>query len=263
MDRWKYFGITHRDHLVCNPTSSAKLDELVALLPLRSGSRVLDIACGKAELLLRIADRYDASGVGVDISPYEVEAARQRVATRGTENRIEIVESDGARYDVEPGSFDLAMCIGATWIWGGYRGTIEALKKIVVPGGLIVIGEPFKMQEPHEDYITAEPDFVPTLVTHADNVSIAQDAELTYLYALVSNQDDWDRYEGLQTRAAELYAMEHPDDPDVEELLTPQRRRGSLEVGEGHAELGDLPLQSAARLVKPLRQHPMTYPTHR
>ena len=223
MDRWKYFGITHRDHVVCNPTSSAKLDELVGLLPLQPQSRVLDIACGKAELLLRIADRHDASGVGVDISPYEYEAAKRRVATRGLESRIEIVELDGAKYDAEPHSFDLTMCIGATWVWGGYRGTIDALKKIVVPGGLIAIGEPFKMKEPHADYIAAEPEFVPTLVTHAENVVIAQEAGLTLLYALVSNPDDWDRYEGLQTLAAEQYALEHPDDPDVDELRKQRR----------------------------------------
>lgn len=219
MDRWKYFGITHRDHIVCNPTSSAKLDELVDLLPLQPQSRVLDIACGKAELLLRIADRHGATGVGVDISPYEFQAARQRVANRELASRIEIVESDGAEYDAEPGSFDMAMCIGATWVWGGFRGTIKALKKIVLPGGLIAIGEPFKMKEPHEDYIAADPEFLPTLVTHAENVAIAQDEGLTLLYALVSNQDDWDRYEGLQMRAAELYATEHPEDPDVDELL--------------------------------------------
>ena len=219
MDRWKYFGITHRDHIVCNPTSSTKLDELVDLLPLQRQSRVLDIACGKAELLIRIADRHDATGVGVDISPYEIEAAKQRVAARKFERRIEIVESDGAEYDIEPGSFDMAMCIGATWVWGGYRGTIAALKNVVVPGGLIAIGEPFKMNEPSKDYVAADPEFVPTLVTHAENVAMAQDEGLTLLYAVVSNRDDWDRYEGLQTRAAELYAAEYPEDPDVSELL--------------------------------------------
>ena len=29
MDTWKYYGITHADHLVCNPTSGERLDELV------------------------------------------------------------------------------------------------------------------------------------------------------------------------------------------------------------------------------------------
>ncbi len=224
MNRWKYFGITHRDHLVCNPTSSAKLDELVDLLPLSSDARVLDVACGKAELLLRIAEHHGSKGVGVDISRYETEAARQRVAARGAESCIEIVELDGAEYDAAPGTFDLAMCIGATWVWNGYRGTIEALKNVVVPGGLIAIGEPFKMTEPDAEYAAAEPDFVPSLVTHAENVAIAQEAGLTLLYAIVSNQDDWDRYEGLQTRAAVMYAAEHPEDPDVEELLKMRRQ---------------------------------------
>lgn len=228
MDIWKYFGITHRDHLVCNPTSSAKLDELVELLPLQPRSRVLDIACGKAELLLRIAERHGASGIGVDISPYEVKAARQRIAARELESRIEIVESGGAEYGAAPGSFDLAMCIGATWVWGGYRGTITALKKIAAPGGLIAIGEPFKMKEPSEDYVASDPEFVPTLVTHAENIAIAQGEGLTLLYSLVSNQDDWDRYEGLQTRAAELYVIEHPDDPDGEELLTRRHKDDTM-----------------------------------
>jgi SAM-dependent methyltransferase len=223
MDRWKYFGIAHRDHVVCNPTSSGKLDELVALIPLSPGSRVIDIACGKAELLLRIVGRYGATGVGVDISPYETEAARERVAARGLQDRVEIVDSDGAQYEAGAGSAELALCIGATWVWNGYVGTIEALKKMVVPGGLIAIGESFKVREPHPDYIAADPDFVPTLVTHAENVAIAQDQGLTFLYAVVSNQDDWDRYEGLQTRAAVLYAEEHPEDPDVEELLRIRR----------------------------------------
>jgi len=223
MDIWKYFGITHRDHIVCNPTSSEKLDELVKLLPLNAGARVLDIACGKAEFLLRILQQYDSTGVGVDISPYEVEEASRRAVTHNLEDQVEIIKSDGAEYNADPGSFDMVMCIGATWVWDGYLGTIEALKKIVVPGGLIAIGEPFKLKEPDSAYIATNPDFLQTQRTHAENIKVAQEAGLTLLYALVSNQDDWDRYEGMQTLAAETYALEQPDDLDVPELL--KRRR--------------------------------------
>ena len=176
MDRWRYFGITHRDHVVCNPTSSAKLDELVELLPLKARTRVLDIACGKAELLLRILQRYDATGVGVDISPYEVEEAKRRVAARNLENQVEIVKGDGAQYSADPGSFHMAMCIGASWVWDGYLPTIKALKKIVIPAGLIAIGEPFKLKEPDAAYVATDPDFVQTLRTHAENIMVAQQA---------------------------------------------------------------------------------------
>ena len=59
MDTWKFFAITHADHVVCNPTSIGKLDELIAMLDLPPRPRIFDVACGKGELLLRIAERYD------------------------------------------------------------------------------------------------------------------------------------------------------------------------------------------------------------
>lgn len=74
VDTWKFYDVTHRDHVLCNPTSVAKLDELIGLLDLPSEPQVLDIACGKGELLLRLAEAHAAApgfrGVGVDVSPF-------------------------------------------------------------------------------------------------------------------------------------------------------------------------------------------------
>ncbi len=238
METWKYYGITHSDHEICNPTSSAKLDELVSLLPLRPDARVLDIACGKAELLMRIVTAHGARGVGVDLSPWEVPIARKRVSERGLSESIEIVEGDGAKYAMEPGSYDLAMCIGATWVWGGLEGTLKALAAAVGPGGVVAVGECFRAQTLSPEYVAAEPELAPTLKSHAANVRCARDMGLDFLYALVSCQDDWDRYEHLQTRAAELYAAKHPDDPDVAALLEKRRREDDHFMSMGRDQLG-------------------------
>ena len=40
----------------------------------------------------------------------------------------------------------------------------------------------------------------------------------------MSSEDDWDRYEGYHRYAVETYAAEHPEDPDVAELLADTRR---------------------------------------
>ena len=56
MDMWKFYDITHRQHEICNPTSHEKLDLLVELLRLPKGAQVVDIGCGKAELLIRLAE---------------------------------------------------------------------------------------------------------------------------------------------------------------------------------------------------------------
>jgi len=55
--------------------------------------------------------------------------------------------------------------------------------------------------------------------THYENMKVGQELGLKLVYTLVSNQDDWDRYEGLQWYAADKWASENPDDADVEEVL--------------------------------------------
>ena len=55
--------------------------------------------------------------------------------------------------------------------------------------------------------------------THYENVIAGEDEGLFPLYTLVSNQDDWDRYETLKWYAAEKYAAKNPDDNDAREVL--------------------------------------------
>jgi SAM-dependent methyltransferase len=215
MDRWKYFDVTHRDHLICNPTSAAKLDELIELLDLPSGGRVLDIACGKGEPLIRIVERYGVRAVGVDLSPHHLGDARKRVAARLPGAGVELLEMDGASYTGEPGSFDLAMCLGASWIWNGYRGTLRALSRFVRPGSLVLSGEPYWKREPDPEYLASDNLTREMFADHAGNVAIGVEEGLAPLYTMVSSDDEWDRYEALQWRAAERYAVSHAEDPDA------------------------------------------------
>lgn len=129
MDRWKYYDVTHRCHVLCNPTSLAKLDDVISLLDLKPDARVVDIACGKGELLARLAERYGVAGVGVDPSPFCIADAKTRLQRRAPRAKMEFVQMDGAKYRPEPPeSFDLASCVGASWVFGGHRGTLRALK---------------------------------------------------------------------------------------------------------------------------------------
>jgi len=219
MDIWKFYDVTHRYHEVWNPTSRAKLDELVGLLRLNSGSVVLDIACGKGELLTRLAERYEISGIGVDISPYCVTDAEQKLRERVPGAQIQILNMDGADYSPDQ-LFDLAMCIGASWVYKGHRGTLSALKTMTKPDALILVGEPFWLKDPDDAYLVGENLTRDMFGTHYENVLVGEDEGLFPLYTMVSNQDDWDRYETLQWYAAEKYASDNPDDPDVSEILT-------------------------------------------
>jgi SAM-dependent methyltransferase len=244
VDRWKFFDITHRDHVVCNPTSVGKLDELIGLLDLGPEPRVLDVASGKGEFIVRVAERYGGQrgagfhGVAVDISPFCVADLRARVGSRVPEADFEILEMDGAEYRAEPAAFDLAACMGGSWVYGGHRETLAALAEATRPGGLVLAGEPFWKQEPAPEYLAWAGMERCSFGSHAENVEAGEAEGLVPLLALVSTGDEWDRYETFQWRATARYADAHPDDPDVAELVARVAKNRHEYVTWGRDTLG-------------------------
>jgi len=225
MDMWKYFGITHTDHRIMNPMGLAKTRELIDLLHLPDGGRILDVACGKAEFLCLVAERYAVTGTGIDLSPVTFEEARRNVAARQLTDRIDLLNMDGGEYEPEPpASLDMASCLGASWVYQGHPRTLEALTAMVMPGGLVLTGEPFWEVPPAPEYLELTGQEEGSYGSHSSNVQAGVDLGLNFLYSVVSSEDDWDRYEGLQWQAAERYVAVHPDDPDAEALLKTMRQ---------------------------------------
>ncbi|MHA2600548.1 MAG: SAM-dependent methyltransferase [Candidatus Thorarchaeota archaeon SMTZ1-83] len=200
--------------------SQEKLERFCSLLRLPQGARVLDIACGKGEYLVRLAEIYSASGVGVDISPFCIIDCKEKHRERVPEADLVFLEMDGAKYEPDvPEAFDLSMCLGASWVFKDHRGTLKALKGMTKPGGFVVVGEPFWLKEPDNEYLEATQMTEDDYRSHEENVLLGEEEGLTSLYTIVSSQDDWDHYETLQWWAVNDYIQSHPDDPDNQELL--------------------------------------------
>lgn len=220
MDTWKFFDITHGRHGVCNPTSAKKLDLLVDLVQLPAEARVVDIACGKGEFLLRLAEAYGVQGVGVDISPFFIAEADRRRRARVPQAGIDFMQMDGAEFRPDrQHSFTIASCIGASWVFGGHQATLGALLDMVEPDGWVITGEPYWLREPPEEYLRASGLSREDLRSHAENAEAGERRGLDLVRTLVSGKDDWDSYEGLQWQATADYVRAHPDDPDLPELL--------------------------------------------
>lgn len=220
MDMWKFFDVTHREHVVCNPTSAEKLSQLVEQLRLPAGARVVDIACGKGEFVLRLAEAYGVRGLGIDISPFFIAEARKRLEAQAPEAAVTFREMNGAEFKPEePHNHALASCLGASWIYGGHAETLDALMHMVAPGGWVVTGEPFWVKEPSEAHLKALDLPKEAFGTHIGNVEEGEKRGLDLAYTVVSSGDDWDRYQGLQWSASIEYARSHPDDPDLPEIL--------------------------------------------
>lgn len=139
-ERFAPFEALHHRLDICNPISPRDLQEVVEALQPVDGDRVLDVACGHGELLMRLAARAAIDGVGVDLSPWAISRAARRAARRGLQERVAWWLGDGAGLPADP-AWTIVSCLGASWIWDGFAGTAAALAARVMPGGRVALGD--------------------------------------------------------------------------------------------------------------------------
>jgi SAM-dependent methyltransferase len=199
VDLARIHTIRENSHRLINPFTSAKLATLGRALNLEPGSRMLDLASGKGELLCTWANEHGIAGTGVDISTLFTAAAKARATELGVDGRVEFIHDDAADY-VAAEPVDIACCCGATWIGGGLDGTIRLLERSLRPGGLLLIGEPYWRLDPPDQetvegsYATTKDEFrpLPELLQHVGELG------WDVVEMVLADQDSWDRYVAAQ-----------------------------------------------------------------
>jgi len=219
LDLPRSFTIREHSHRILDPFTSQQLATLGRAIRLGAGTTILDLCCGKGEMLCTWARDHGVTGTGVDISTVFLGAARDRAAELGVGEQVTFVHADASTYPAQE-PVDVAACVGATWIGGGVAGTVELLARSVRPGGLILIGEPFWRSEPPgqeaieachamswESFRT-----LPGLVGHF--------GELGYdlVEMVLANEDSWDRYRAAQWLNIRTFLDANPQDELAPEL---------------------------------------------
>lgn len=213
----RYFVVAESEHELQNPTSAEKLALLGERLELGQGSRVLDIASGRGGPAVLLPREVGCSMHGIEIAPEFHAAALERAARAGIADRVSFELGDAATATFEPESYDAALCLGASFVFGGLAGTVDALASAVRPGGYVAVGEPFWARLPLPDDYEDRHDPWTTL---EGTVVVFETAGLPVVSVIASSKDDWDRYETLHWQAVERWLEANPDDSDAAEIRT-------------------------------------------
>lgn len=206
--------ISERYIELVNPSSPEKVMQVGRVLDLSPDSRVIDLGCGMGETLAMWGVAFGISGVGVELRPKSAERARRKMAERGLGERIEIVCASASEYAFERHAWDVAVCMGATFIWGGWRPTLGVLSTALRPGGRLVVGEPYwRRSEVPPTFAQRE-----TIHTEYDLFHMAWQEGLDVEYLVRSSEEDWDRYEADNWRGLLAWLRENPTAPERGEV---------------------------------------------
>ena len=249
MDVLRQHEIAEASHRILNPFTDQKLELLGELCGWRRDMRLLDLGSGKGEMLCTWARRYGIRGLGVDLSEVHVAAARARAEHLGVADRVRFEQAEASAFALDQASFDAVACIGATWIGGGLAGTIDLMRSALVPGGLVLVGEPFWRETPPGEAYAAlgvAPDEFASLPGTHDRFAAAG---VELLEMVLADEDSWDRYAAAQWWTVARWLDEHPDHADASVMrgYLDRSRRSHLAYGRRYLGWGVFVLRAASR----------------
>jgi SAM-dependent methyltransferase len=115
---------------------AATVDRLVGLGVGRPGQRLLDVGCGTGTLARQFAAR-GCRVTGLDVDARMLEAAVEQATADGVE--VEWTEAPAEETGLPAGSFDVVVA-AQCWHWFDGASAAVEVRRLLVPGGLLAIG---------------------------------------------------------------------------------------------------------------------------
>ena len=192
--------------------TDADLATIVEACRLEPADLAVDIGCGSGELLARLVLRWNCRGLGIDLSPFAIERARQR------SSEVEWRVGDGRTLDVEPESAALVASIGATHVFGSLTDTLTAIVPLVGRGGFVVLGEGYWRAPPSDEWLADLGASRDELGDRRELLAAIESFGLRVEETFDATASEMDRYNDVWRSNLEHHLDVHQDDPDASEI---------------------------------------------
>ena len=107
------------------------------LLGLSPSSRLLDVASGKGDSALHLAETFGCEVVGIDYSSANVSYANKAALERGISGRVTFQQADAERLPFADGTFDGVLCECAYCTFPDKRGAASEFHRVLGPNGRV------------------------------------------------------------------------------------------------------------------------------
>jgi len=223
-DPFRFTTIAHESRDLLGPLSAASLDALLtrlarALKPTAASEpRVLDVGCGKGEMLVRTIERVGGRGLGLEPNPSFAADARRRIARRLSPERAVVIGAELEKTPLPQGTFTVGVCTGALHAFGDWRAALAGMRRLVAAGGYALLGPGYWKQPPAREYLAAfggeegEQESLPL------TLKAAEDAQWQVLECHQSTESEWDEYEHAYAAQMRAWCDAHADELDASEF---------------------------------------------
>ena len=180
-----------------NAFVAARYQQVIKALPTGENLKILDVGCGDGVLVAMIARDQTARVTGIDTDADSLEAAKNRLAAFG--DRVQLVEASGYSLPFEDNVFDVVVAAEMIEHLQYIDGLLTEIKRVLKPGGLVIITTPVKLFDKPEDPMHVQ-EFTPrelkqVLAKHFSQVEVTtshnHDLKKVYLWRFGSLGRFW------------------------------------------------------------------------